>query len=119
LPSLRAGDPDGLDGFLISFRGQLCAALIRHSVCLHSRAAFGELSRQGIDAAMSPYRTPSAKPKPDEEKFLADPPYFALGLLLLAAFRIVVAIATKEPCGADVGIATLVAALAGRAVVTR
>jgi hypothetical protein len=68
---------------------------------------------------MSPYRTPSAQPKPDEDRAVPGPPYFALGLLLLAAFRVVVAIVTKEPCGADVGIATIVAALAGRAVVIR
>ena len=68
---------------------------------------------------MSPYRTPSAQPKPDDDKVAPGPPYFALGLLVLAAFRIVVAIATKEPCGTDVGIATIVAALAGRAAVLR
>jgi hypothetical protein len=68
---------------------------------------------------MSPYRTSSAQPKPDDEKVVAGPPYFALGLLLLAAFRIVVAIVTKEPCGADVGIATIVGAVAGRAAFLR
>ena len=77
------------------------------------------LARSPSQASMSPYRTPSAKPKPDDERIVPGPPYFALGLLLLAAFRIVVAIVTKEPCGADVGIATIVAAVAGRADLLR
>ena len=68
---------------------------------------------------MSPYRTlPPAEPAERDDPSRI-PTLFAVAVLLLAALRVVVAIANGERCGADVGIATVVAMLAGRALANR
>jgi hypothetical protein len=68
---------------------------------------------------MSPYRTLPPSEQTDREDPFRASTLFAVVVMLLAALRIVVAIVDNERCGADVGIATVVAMLAGRAVVVR
>jgi len=68
---------------------------------------------------MIPYRSLPEPENDVEERPPRNVPIFALVLLGLAAMRVLVAMIKQEHCGAEVGLATVIAMWAGRAAAGR
>lgn len=66
---------------------------------------------------MSPYRTSASRDADAPCQRARSLPIVELTLLLLSAFRLVVAGVTGEQCGVEVGLATLVGLLSGHAMI--